>query len=46
MIAVSASAMHEDIQLALSKGFKDYITKPIDVESLLSVILKSIGNED
>lgn len=43
VIAVSASAMPEDIQLALSKGFKEYITKPIDVSSFISTILNTLN---
>lgn len=45
VIAISASAMPDDIHRALSKGFKDYITKPINVESFLSSILNYIDNE-
>jgi PAS domain S-box-containing protein len=38
VIAVSANAMPEDIDRALSKGFDEYITKPIDVTSLVKII--------
>jgi PAS domain S-box-containing protein len=38
VIAVSANAMPDDIHHTLSKGFDEYITKPIDVSSLLKII--------
>lgn len=38
IIAVSANAMPQDIERALEIGFKNYITKPIDVKELLSMI--------
>jgi CheY-like chemotaxis protein len=38
VIAVSAQAMESDIKKALDIGFKDYITKPIDVPKLLNTI--------
>ncbi|MGG0719986.1 PAS domain S-box protein [Robertmurraya massiliosenegalensis] len=38
VIALSANAMLDDIQLALRKGFEEYITKPIEVQSFLRKI--------
>jgi signal transduction histidine kinase len=37
-IALTADAMDGDIKKALNMGFKDYITKPIDVPSFLNTI--------
>ncbi len=38
VIAISASAMPDDIKKGLSKGFDDYITKPINIKNLLQSI--------
>jgi CheY-like chemotaxis protein len=38
IVAVSANAMQSDIDRTLKKGFKSYITKPIDVISFLEII--------
>ena len=38
VIAVSAAAMPRDIQSGLDAGFRDYLTKPFDVQALLSRI--------
>jgi PAS domain S-box-containing protein len=35
VVAISANAMSGEIQKALSKGFNDYVTKPLDVEAFL-----------
>ena len=43
VIAVSANAMQQDIQNALSKGFVDYITKPIHVKEFTEKVQKVIG---
>ena len=40
VIATSAYADEENIQLALKMGFEGYITKPININSLLSIITK------
>ena len=37
-IALTADAMNGDIKRALDIGFRDYITKPIDVPGLLKAI--------
>ncbi|WP_455209840.1 PAS domain S-box protein [Kaarinaea lacus] len=42
VIAVSANAMHRDIERGLNAGFTHYITKPIDVNKLLNVVDKSL----
>jgi PAS domain S-box-containing protein len=41
VIALSANAMPEDIQNALTQGFKNYITKPINIKSFLSALTSS-----
>jgi len=38
VIAISASAMPQDIERGLAAGFKHYVSKPIDVKRFLSVI--------
>ena len=38
VIAVSANAMHRDVDRGLNAGFTHYITKPIDVNKLLSAV--------
>jgi signal transduction histidine kinase len=42
VIALTADAMDADIKSALKMGFKDYITKPIDVHKFLIAINKVI----
>jgi len=37
-VALSADAFTEQKQKAMGKGFKDYVTKPIDLDQLTSVI--------
>jgi signal transduction histidine kinase/CheY-like chemotaxis protein len=38
VIAVSAAAMPRDIQAGLEAGFQAYLTKPVDVQALLSKV--------
>ena len=38
VIAISANAMTRDVQRGVGAGFKDYLTKPINIEKLLAVI--------
>ncbi len=40
IIAVSADAIPENVSLALSKGFNDYITKPFEINHLVKTIIK------
>lgn len=44
VIAVSANAMPSDIEYALKSGFDDYLTKPIDVEKFLDVIMSYLDD--
>ena len=37
VIAITANAMNEDITNGNESGFKDYLTKPLDVEKFLDV---------
>ena len=38
VVAVSANAMKDDIEKGMQAGFSDYLTKPIDIKLLLSII--------
>ena len=40
IIAISANAMLDDIKTGLNSGFNDYLTKPIDINTLMATILK------
>jgi len=42
VIAISANAMQKDIKKGIEAGFDDYITKPIDVRTLLSTVDKTL----
>ncbi|MDQ1094968.1 MULTISPECIES: response regulator [Chryseobacterium] len=42
VIAVTAQAMPEDRQKCLDAGAQDYISKPIDVDDLISIIEKYV----
>jgi len=46
IIAVSANAMPEEIKHALSIGFAEYITKPIDIPAFLSLLAKYVIKND
>ncbi|PLT33421.1 ATP-binding protein [Bacillus sp. V5-8f] len=42
IIALSANAMPDDIKKTIDKGFTDYVTKPIDIQILLSILNKTL----
>jgi CheY-like chemotaxis protein len=44
VIALSANAMRDDIELSLSQGFDAYLTKPLDVQLLYQTIGQHIGS--
>lgn len=43
IIAVSANAMDKDIEMGLSAGFDDYVTKPIDLVKFLERVESTLG---
>ena len=43
VVAISANAMPKDLARGKAAGFKDYLTKPIEVERLLAVVDTVIG---
>lgn len=43
IIGVSAHAMQGDAEKALSKGFTDYLTKPVDENLLFQILEKYLG---
>ncbi len=45
VIALSANAMPKDIERGKAAGFRDYITKPIDVNKFLEVVGKVLTNK-
>jgi PAS domain S-box-containing protein len=38
VVAISANAMSRDIERGMAAGFSDYLTKPLEVQRLLSVV--------
>jgi CheY-like chemotaxis protein len=38
VIAISANAFEKDIRATLDSGFKDYLTKPVNFDNLISII--------
>lgn len=45
IVALSANAMQNDIDIALASGFDDYLTKPVNIERLLQVVSKHLYQE-
>lgn len=43
VIALTANAMKSDVELYMSKGFKDHIAKPVDRQIFIDTILKYLG---
>ncbi|WP_196139118.1 PAS domain-containing protein [Aliikangiella sp. G2MR2-5] len=43
IIAISANAMKHDIEKAKDLGFKDYLSKPIEIEHFYEVIRQTMG---
>ncbi len=46
VFAMSANAMTKDIEFALTQGFTQYITKPIDIPFFLRSLFNSLGIEN
>jgi len=44
IIAMTAYAMHEDRDKCIEAGMDDYISKPIDIEKLYSILDAYLGN--
>jgi CheY-like chemotaxis protein len=44
VVAISASAMHGDVEKGLAAGFGDYLTKPLDLQRLLA-LLRNVSRE-
>jgi CheY-like chemotaxis protein len=44
VIALSADAMPFDVQKGLDRGFRDYLTKPVDLQQLLKVLKQHCGS--
>ena len=42
VIAMTANAFAEDVQVALNAGMDDHVAKPVDMNVLISVITKHI----
>jgi DNA-binding response OmpR family regulator len=43
-VALSALARSEDRALALESGFQDYLTKPVEPETLLAAVAALAGS--
>lgn len=46
VLAVTAASMPMDVEAGLKAGFKDYITKPIDVPKLVQKIEEILSSGD
>jgi len=44
VVAISANAMPKDIERGIEAGFNEYITKPIDINKLMSTVLSELEN--
>jgi PAS domain S-box-containing protein len=44
VIAVSANAMHQDIEQGKQAGFHDYLTKPLDIVNFLALLDRLLDN--
>ena len=45
VIAVTANAMLQDMEMGKAAGFTDYISKPVNIPSLLEVVSKALNEE-
>ena len=46
VIAITANAMHSDIEKGMQAGFNDYLTKPLNVEEFLALIDRYLSSHD
>lgn len=46
VVAISANARPEDIELYMESGFLDYISKPFDVEQIITTIRDVLGEDE
>ncbi len=44
VIALSADAMPENVNKALNNGFREYLTKPLDIRRFLNVVQEYLGD--
>ncbi|MGM0633628.1 MAG: response regulator [Pseudomonadota bacterium] len=44
IIAVTANGMPRDIERGLAAGFDDYLTKPLDIDNLIGIIRRHLGD--
>jgi CheY-like chemotaxis protein len=42
VVAISANAMPKDLARGKAAGFADYVTKPIEVDRLMKVVLQTL----
>lgn len=45
IIALTANAFRNDMETALQSGMNDYLSKPIDSEKLIRIVLSSLGKK-
>jgi CheY-like chemotaxis protein len=45
VVAISANAMHGDIERGRAAGFDDYLTKPIDQQVLIDTIARLLPQQ-
>ena len=43
VLAISANAMPKDIERGLEAGFKEYLTKPLNIKSVLKTIDEALN---
>ncbi|MDH5360571.1 MAG: response regulator, partial [Gammaproteobacteria bacterium] len=43
VVAISANAIHSDIEKALDMGFKKYLTKPVDIKMFYQVVYEYLS---
>lgn len=46
VLALSASAMPDDIRRGKAAGFRDYLTKPLDITALATALNRALGTDE